>query len=386
MRKIMFWALLVCAGASAQDMKSLLRDIEKNNIELQSILKGNEAAVMELKSENSLEDPSVEYSPFWRKSYSGVASSELIVKQGFDFPSLYAARSRSGKFKSESLAYSYEDARMNLLLSAQKLCLDIVYQNKLREVLDQRLSNSSQLMALYEKKLEAGDGTILQVNKIKMDRMTVQTEIARSDAAVQNALQELLALNGNLPVSFSSSEYEMTPADWQNMLDNALANDYALKAAKSAELASAQDLKAARQGWTPKFEVGYRRNTELKESLNGFVVGVSLPIFSNSKKVKAASARHSSDALSTQSQKLALEDKVRAQINEFQILGRTLETYDLPLMLSTVDVLKKSVESGAISILEYYTQADAVYEKISAFLELERQYQGLAAELNKYSL
>ena len=38
------------------------------------------------------EELSVEYSPFFAKGIDGMASSELVVTQGFDFPTLHAAR------------------------------------------------------------------------------------------------------------------------------------------------------------------------------------------------------------------------------------------------------------------------------------------------------
>ncbi len=47
-------------------------------------------------------------------------------------------------------------------------------------------------------------------------------------------------------------------------------------------------ISASKQGWLPKLELGYRRNTESGHPLNGVVVGFSFPLFENRNKVKIA--------------------------------------------------------------------------------------------------
>ena len=72
--------LFVCARA--QDIESILQQVEQNNKELQAIRRGNEVSELEIRGRNTLEDPSVEYSPFYVKGNDGMASSELVVSPG----------------------------------------------------------------------------------------------------------------------------------------------------------------------------------------------------------------------------------------------------------------------------------------------------------------
>ena len=78
--------LFFTAGMPPQSIDEVLRQIEQNNKELQSQQHATRAAQLEGQTQNNLEDPSVEYSPFYTKSITGMSSSELVVKQGFDFP------------------------------------------------------------------------------------------------------------------------------------------------------------------------------------------------------------------------------------------------------------------------------------------------------------
>ena len=204
--------LFFTAGMQAQSIDEVLRQIEQNNKELQSQQHATRAAQLEVQTQNNLEDPSVEYSPFYTKGITGMSSSELVVTQGFDFPTLYAARSRSGKLQREALHRQYEATRRDILLNAKNLCLDLVMLNKQQGLLEERKKNADELLALFEKRLEEGDAGILEVNKIKMERMSVQTEVSLNNAAHRTALQQLLAMNGNLPMDFTSRDYPQVEA------------------------------------------------------------------------------------------------------------------------------------------------------------------------------
>ena len=125
MKKIILAAMAFAAvvSAKAQDINSVLKSVEQNNMELKALLKGNEAADIENKSQNTLEDLSIEYSPFFQSETSGIASSELVITQGFDFPTLYGARKKAGQLQRNVLDMQYQTARRDILVNAKKLCL-----------------------------------------------------------------------------------------------------------------------------------------------------------------------------------------------------------------------------------------------------------------------
>ena len=85
--KKIYWILalggvLTGAPLHAQTIEAVLRSVEQNNKELQAGQYAAEAGKMEVQTQNNLEDPSVEYSPFYADGVTGMASSELVVKQG----------------------------------------------------------------------------------------------------------------------------------------------------------------------------------------------------------------------------------------------------------------------------------------------------------------
>ncbi len=382
-------ALLVSLGeVKAQAIDEVLRNIERNNKELQASAKDAEAARMEVQTQNKLEDPSVEYSPFYTKGISGMSSSELVVSQSFDFPTLYAARHSSGKLQKEVVDRQYQVERRELLLSAKNLCLDLIMLNKQQAMLSLRKKNAGDLLTLFDERLKQGDAGVLDINKIKMELMNVQTEVAQNNAAHRTALQKLLAMNGNLPIEFSASEYPQAkaPADYNELYDEVVATDATLQMADASARAAEKNVSVQRQNWLPKLEVGYRRNTSIDEKSNGFLIGGSLPLFSNRKKNKIARAQAVSARLRLDDVRLQTEADVQSQYNELRQLDEAMRAYDVALMTNTLDLLKDAVTEGQISVIDYYTEADNVYNKLMAYYEVENRYQKLLAEIYKNRL
>ena len=148
-------------GMQAQTVDEVLSQIERNNKELQAQEQTIRASKLEVQAENNLEDPSVEYSPFYTRGISGMSSSELVVTQGFDFPTLYAARRQSGKWKQEVLDRQLRIFRRDILLNAKNLCLDLILYNQKQTLLVQRKKNADELLVLFEKRLKEGDVGVL---------------------------------------------------------------------------------------------------------------------------------------------------------------------------------------------------------------------------------
>ena len=391
MKKIYIFLLLapLSLSMSAQQTYDILRDIEQNNMQLQALRKNNEAAVLEVKSQNALENTSVEYSPFFRRGVDGIASSELVVKQGFDFPTLYAARNKSGRLQQEALDLQYLTARRDILLEAKLKCHDMVYFNKVEELLQQRKENAEELLALYNKRLEEGDATIIDVNKIKMDRMNIEKEMAEMEAERIASLQALATLNGNHPVAFNSKEYAHTAISVDNpeeLAERIMETDYMLQQSETAARVSEQEVKVTKQNWIPKLEVGYRRNTDVEASSNGFMVGASLPIFSNARNVKIAKAKQAGAQLELDNAKIETENQIYALIFQVQNMRAVMDAYDIELMYNTLDMLRTAVEAGELSIIDYYGEADSIYQNLHSYLDVERAYQNALAELYKNEL
>ena len=392
MKKIFLTVALFCglAGLHAQtgSIERVLKSIEQNNRELQAGEQNTRAEKLDVRNENNLEDPSVSYSRKFGEQDGVGPEMEFAVTQGIDFPTLYAQRRQYGKLQGRALDLQQAVLRRDILLRAKELCLDLIRLNQLKALYGQRLKNAEELNALFDERFEKGDVNILEVNKVKMELMNLRATVAENDAAYRTALQNLLAMNGNMPLEFDETVYPLVPElrSLEQVRDEVMGADYALKQAQAGSEAARKLVKVNRHGWLPKLEVGYGREGGSDAMLNGFVVGVSVPIFSNRGKVKAARARQAGAELVQEQVAQQVEADIQSLFNEATRLRASMQAYDTGLMDKTLSALKQAVEAGQLSVLDYYSEAVTVYASQEKLVDLDNRYQKVIAQLYKNSL
>lgn len=367
-------------------LDSLFATIEANNPRLLALRKSNIASIAEKKSENTLGETSVEYTPFFQRGTNGIASSELIVSQEFDFPTLYASRRKAASLQQNVLEQEYLLLRRDILLEASRLCNDLITSRQIATFLERRLSYADSLLSICNRRMAHGDATIMELNRVKMDRMTILTEQAQNQGDVQRTRASLTSLGASEPQldellsAFSFSQFN-TSSTIPSLVNVGAAD---VDVAQANLLSAQQEVRLTMQSWIPKFTIGYRRNTELREHFNGPLVGISVPLFSNSKKVKAARLRQSASEQQLESARIEVENRRRALYTEATSLRTLIEAYDLPLLDKTLSDLMRAVTAGELSIMEYYTEAERVHTTHQAYLQAVNNYCKVVTELNMY--
>ncbi len=389
-RIILIGAVCACGllPSQAQGVDEVLKSVERHNKSIQAQRKNGEAEKIGIDAENGLEDPTVEYSSFYSRDVRGQSSSELVVTQEFEFPSVYGSRGRAGRDKKEAVDYRAEVVRRDILFEAKILCLDMIGLNRQKEMLDKRMRNAEELLALCEERLKAGDATIIEVNKIKMERMSIQTEALRNHAERRTALQSLAALNAGEPLSFEGKDYPSVPEipDFDALCDDFLDRDAEVLAVEADARAAGNDLATIRREWWPRIEIGYHRNAGQGNKENGFVVGGSIPLFSNRRRVRMAQAQSVGTRLQADETRLRAEAALHSSFNELRRLEQAMSVYDQSLMAQTLGLLKEGVEGGELSVTDYFAETDQIYRNLQAYMELECQYHKTVAELYKSRL
>ena len=210
MKRYIIFALSLCTASLAfaqSDLQVILKQIEANNPEIQANQKLMEAQVWDTKSSNNLDNPTVSYAHVWDSKNKSETESELEITQGFEFPTAYIHRNKVNKRKIKALEATFLSQRQNILLQAKEVCLDLIMLHQQKTILDQRLNYADKLYEAYQKMLEAGDATSIEVNKIKLEKLNIQTESTINASELKKKEAELVTLNGNKPISILHSEY-----------------------------------------------------------------------------------------------------------------------------------------------------------------------------------
>ena len=372
----------------ANPIDSLLADIERNNPSLRVFSISQEADLLGTKAENNLPETSVEYSPFFNKDANGIAASEMIVAQEFDFPTLYAQRNKAVRMKQRSQDLQYRSLRREVLCEARLACLDVISLNKRHELLQQRQAVFQKLLAGYEAKFREEAVTLVELNSLKMENMALQTEMADCSKERAGVLNRLKLLNGNRPVTLTLTEYPTLPVltDSANLMAELIAGDVSLQGAEAEVESMRQNVKIAKHNQLPKIKVGYRRNTEGKDANNGFLVGVAIPLFSQRHRTKEARLRQQGQELEYLQQRQQTEAELQNLMTELHFSRQALKAYDYPLMKSTLLSLDKALEAGQISVIDYCNGADEVFQRMNEYFEQENKYQKTLCTLLKNRL
>ena len=381
-------ALSTYSVALADTVGDVLKQVAANNLTLQALVHDNQADVLDIKASNSIGGPSVEYSPFFTKGYSGVAESELVVSQEIDFPTKYAARNKQAQMQQTVGDKLLAKQRRDILLQAQLLCIDLIRLNQTLSMLRERLANSETLLQMYEKRMEAGDANALELNKVKLDRMEVRTLVNEAQGERTSLLQQLRQLNGGKPIDVTDTVLPDYPqiTNFEEYRALALASDADVAVAQTSLRAADMNLKLQKNEWLPNISFGYRRNTEQGEGINGFLVGVSFPLYSNSSNVKAARQRRESAELQVVQAQNEAEASLRTNYEQLQGLQQVIDHSDVKLLQESLTLFAKALQQGEITALVYYVEINSIYEKLQRHIDLHCQSVKLLAELHKEEL
>lgn len=381
-------ALSTYSVALADTVGDVLKQVAANNLTLQALVHDNQADVLDIKASNSIGGPSVEYSPFFTKGYSGVAESELVVSQEIDFPTKYAARNKQAQMQQTVGDKLLAKQRRDILLQAQLLCIGLIRLNQTLSMLRERLANSETLLQMYQKRMEAGDANALELNKVKLDCMEVRTLVNEAQGERTSLLQQLRQLNGGKPIDVTDTVLPNYPqiTNFESYRALALASDADVAVAQTSLRAADMNLKLQKNEWLPNISFGYRRNTEHGEGINGFLVGVSFPLYSNSNNVKAARQRRESAELQVVQAQNEAEASLRTNYEQLQGLQQVIDHSDVKLLQESLTLFAKALQQGEITALVYYVEINSIYEKLQRHIDLHCQSVKLLAELHKAEL
>ena len=176
-------------------------------------------------------------------------------------------------------------------------------------------------------------------------------------------------------------------APLEQVLEQAYAADPALSAARASGQAALAERRLAVSLALPKFSAGYKYSTSDGAKFHGVMAGMSIPLFESRNTVRLARARQAEVEATT----LALETNLTADLTakhsqacRLEAMSRTYQEGGDGAGKSAL--LRKALQEGSLTILEYFTELDPVYRHMDEVNELLYNYRSLLLELNKYTL
>ena len=388
---ILGWMLLGTLTTRAQNsIDQVLKSIETNNKSLQANTKMTDAQKLEAQTGKFLANPSVEWEQMWGNRNNPGSEYTLTVKQSLDFPTTYSNKNKLANLKANTIGFQSAAYRQQLLLNAKQTCIEIIYLRKQKSLLDERLANAETMFALYKKRFESGDANQLELNKIQLELLNAQNQSRLNKAALTAAEEQLRNLNGGNPITFDATDYPAGEEliNFEQLQAAFMEADPNLKSLTGDQEIANREVKLSRSLTLPKFDVGYKRNAAKDHvASNGFMVGVSIPLFENKNTVKKAKAQAEFATASLEDNRLNLKTNLQQLYQQAEALQISRADYAKVLeQQRNIELLNKALNAGQLSVIDYFTELTTIYDSHQSYLDVEKEYHSILAQLYQYKL
>jgi outer membrane protein, heavy metal efflux system len=385
-------ALIICStvsGFAQTNIDQLLKEIERNNKSILAEKQYGEAQKLSYKTGLTPDNPKAEIDYMVGRPEGAGNQRDIVVTQGFDFPTSYGKRKRLSNEQIGNVDNQLNAFRQEILLDAKLLCIQLVYRTKYQEQLKQRLDNANRLLAATNQQIERGETNILNVNKVKLLQLEIknQTDLNATEIkAIQHKLDEL---NGGTPLNTSgialSPEIGLLPFEEIDSLIEA--NDPVVKSIKQEKEIAAKQVSLTKSLTLPKLEGGYHQQSILGQTYEGFHFGMTIPLWENKNKVKTQQAKLAFSELAIQEHRTQHYFGNKQLYEQYSLWKNTYTEYQEILgSANNEELLVKALEHGEINLIEYLMETRYFYDAINRSLEAERELQSSIARLLKFQL
>lgn len=387
------WTLLANAqgeAVSSNQLSQILDSVEANNATLIALRREAEARKLENHTGITLADPEVGLKRMWDGAEQTGNMMELTISQSVDLSTALGKRKAVARQKDRLVDEEYRSLRIDVLLEAKLVCIDLVYYNALDAELDRRLEYARQVVEAEKRRLESGDTDVLSYNNVLLSLSALEAERARVDMETSVLATRLAYLNGGRQLPFDAEEYasELLPDNFEQWYEEAIANSPALAVAREEREARRSELSLSKTKHLPTLTGSYINERHFTgERSQGFAVGVNLPLWANKNQVRsaraalsAAEARESDARLQVRSYMMEGYERVKGLQYTASLYHRALDEANNSAMLA------RAMEEGLISVLEYLQGLELYYDYLDRSLSADRDYYRALAELEAWKL
>jgi len=385
---LIFCLITGYASVPAQgSVDRIVAEVEKNNTGLTALRQKAEAQKLGNKTGIYLRNPEVGFNYMWGSPSMIGHRIDVSFDQTFDFPTAYGYKKGIAEGRNQQVDIDYQQARLTLIQQVRQLCIDLAYTNSLQTEYAKRLEHAQSIVRSYQAKFDQGDAGILDLNKARLNMLSISKEAESNTIEYQSLLAELAALNGGMPIQWSDGTYPSReiPADFEQWYQKAEASNPMLTWLKKALEISKQQEKLQLALSLPKFSTGYLSEKIVGEHFQGVTLGMSVPLWENKNAVKQAKAQSLAVQDIERDRKLIFYNRLKMFHGKAVSLQKSVDDYRSALKaVDNGSFLGKALEAGEISLIDYILELSLYYESQTMFFAAERDLNRVIAELYQF--
>jgi len=382
--------LIFSLSVNAQnELDSLLTAVSINNKSIKAYNQLLAAKKTNFQTGLSLKNPTLEYDYMQGNLLSAGNQRDLTAVQSFDFPSVYLRKKQLSSLSIDKLTVLQKDFIQELLLETKLIYIELIFLHKSKTLLSTQIKNGEKIRKSIQQKFDTGTSSILELNRAKINAVTSRKKLNDINRKIKSTNQKLAFLNGGVEYKFDVFEYPTTVelGSLENIMTKATSGDYHLQVIRQDQLITEKQVQVNRALLMPKLEGGYRYQSILGQSFNGFHAGISIPLFENKNKVKAAKQHVKYYEFLAENHQVDHHIELETLYETSTSLKENMDSY-LSVFSSTQseDLLLQAFEVGEISSLNYFMELNYFYQARQDYIELQKEYHISICKLLKYQL
>lgn len=355
-----------------------MQTIARNNTTLKAMYQQLKATQLANAADNALPDPEAEVAYMFGSPKGVEPRTNVAVTQQLDWGVLTGRRRKLSQAANTAAMAEYRVAYQAVMAEADAALVQMVYYNRLCSELENRCREARDIMQMFEKKYNDGDANLIELNKVKLNTSMSEAELQRAKADRAALAQTLQRLNGGTPIAMPHTTYPATTTlPPLATLKEALPHTAGVAQAEASLEQSTAAVKLAKVEGMPQFTVGFQGEYIKDNNYSGPSIGLTIPLWGNTRrKVKAARATQVASQLSlaaARQQQQSTLSQLYLQATQLNATAQQLKTH---LDATTNDtLLRRSLEAGQLSVLNYLLEQSFYYSARTALLEAERDAQ-----------
>lgn len=380
---------LLSLSASAQDtFAPVLSQIEQNSPTLQTLQKQMEAQKTAYRTGLTPQDLEVQFGYLWGNPSPIGNRKDVSISQEFDFPSVYARRSRLANKQGEAAEWQYRQERMQLLLKAKQTCIQLVYCNALSNLYQQQCDRARQIADAYERMIQQGTTNQLELDKTRLNRMTVEGKLSAVNIEKNKLLTELQAMNGGKSINLPDTTFTLSPLpmSFDDYLAEAEQHSPVLQYMQQQIAIADNNISVVRATTLPKWSIGYMGEFVRDNTFQGVTIGLSIPLWENKNRVRLAQRQAEVATQQNNEALLQFRTNLRSLYERAVQLQNTDAQYKAVLSTNGLNLLNLAFEKGELSLLNYLLEQEYWTDAYDQRLQIQRDLALTLSELNAWKL
>jgi len=386
-KKLIYILILIIAIpglAWTQEVDSLTRMVLKNNRTLRVAREASHTAILRAGTGNTPPDPKFEFGYLFGDPGQLGNKVNIVIKQEMDFPTAYTHRAKLKDIRRSRAELKYIQVRQEVLSEARQLWIRQVHLNQLSHLLNQRLQQALSIRTDVSDMMNAGEVGPLEYSQANLMMASVESEFEEVLSELENNRLALLQMTGGREIEVRDTLFPEPSL----ILADSLIADYRMSPGaqlhQQDRVEKERETSLARSEHLPKISAGYFSEAIPVEAFRGFTVGVSVPLWENTKTVKTAQSALIQSEAQLDQYLYEQERLILQKLNKLENLHRRVEKLEKALgSANSLDLLTSSMESGEISLSEYFYNSDFYFRNQQLLLRYKMELLALEADLLK---